>query len=143
MMPTYAAPKSTSSVKVVPVKKGRRLYGGLHTIRETGATCYLAYRRQAEIFRSGEKSISDAVRLGTACWALDDQTLLEMRAKGIRVIGVFVRDTGDIYLTRIENFFDRAKAKLLNYESRGGALQRYLPLTFFKIRYGRVKFKRR
>jgi hypothetical protein len=143
MMSSSGVPKSTSSIKIAHVKKGRRLYGGIHTVVASGQRCYLAYRRQAEIFRHGEKSISDAVRAGKAAWALDDATVLEMRAKGITLIGVYVRDTGDIYLTHIKNFFDREKTKLLNYEARGGALQRYLPLQFFKVRFGRVKIKAR
>lgn len=137
------APKSTSSIKVTHFKRGRRLYGGIHEVKKTGQRCYLAYRRHGEIFRSGEKSISDAVRAGVACWAIDESTLLEMRAKGVRLIGVYVRDNGDIYLTHLNNFFDKSKAKLLNYESRGGALQRYLPLQYFRVRFGKVSIKTR
>ncbi len=137
------APKSTSSVKVVHVKKGRRLYGGIHTNVSSGRRCYLAHRRLAEIFRGGEKNISDAIRLGKASWALDHETLLEMRAKGIGIVGVFVRDNGDIYLTHISNYFDRTKASILNCESRGGAVQSYLPLQYFKHQVVPMKIKRR
>ncbi len=137
------APKSTSSVKVVHVKKGRRLCGGVHTNVASGRRCYLVYGRLAEIFRGGEKNISDAIRAGKASWALDHETLLEMRAKGIGIVGVFVRDNGDIYLTRIENYFDRTKAPILNYESRGGAVQSYLPLQYFKHQVAPMKIKRR
>lgn len=140
---SFAAPKSTSSIKVVHVKKGRRLYGGVHTVKASGRTCYLAYRRQGEIFRSGKPSISEAIREGVACWAIDDETLLEMRAKGVPFIGVLVRETGDLYMTRLETFWDKTKVKLLNYETRGGARQRYLPLQFFKVRYGKISMKTR
>jgi hypothetical protein len=140
---TYSLPKSSASIKITHVKKGRRLYGGIHTNVATGRRCYLAYRRLSEIFRSGEKCISDAVRAGKACWAIDQETLLEMRTKGIEFVGVYVRDNGDIYITHISNFFDRTKSKILNYESRGGALQSYLPLEFFKHRLGSIKIKSR
>jgi hypothetical protein len=136
-------PKSSASIKITQIKKGRRLYGGIHTVTATGNTFYLAYRRIKEIYRSGEKSISDAVRLGTACWAIDEATLLEMRAKGIKYIGVFVRDNGDTYLTSIDNYFDKTKAKILNYEKRGGSLQRFLPLIYFRVKHGAVKLKSR
>ena len=83
------------------------------------------------------------MRLGTASWALDSETLLMMRAKSIKFVGVLVRETGDIYMTALENFFDKTKAKILNFESRGGAHQRYLPLQHFKLQLGATKLKTR
>lgn len=118
------------------IKKGRRTYGAIHTV-PCGERIYLAYRRHSDIFRFGEKSISDAIRSGKAAWAIDEETLIAMRARGIRFIGVMVRDTGDVYLTRIEHFFNRAMARVLNYETRGGALQKYLPLRYFQRKAGR------
>lgn len=140
---TFVAPRSTSSIKVIHVKKGRRLYGGLHIVVASGRRAYIAYRRQGEIFRSGEKSISDAVRKGVACWAIDQETLLEMRAKGVPFIGVLVKETQDLYLTKLDCFFDKDKAKFLNYTAKGGALQSYLPLQFFRVSYGKVRLKDR
>lgn len=129
---------SRTKIKVLQVKKGRRLYGGIYTL-PSGKRCYLAYRKTGEIFRSGEKSISDAIRKGIAAWAIDEETLLLVRAQGIRFVGVLCRDTGDRYLTTIEAFFDKRRMTILNYAARGGALQRYLALQHFKHRVGRVK----
>lgn len=100
---------------------------------------YLANRRRAEIFRSGESTISDAIRNGKACWALDEDTIIKMKSKGVAAVGILCRDTDDIYLTPLSNFLDKTKAKILNYEGRGGALQRYLPLSYFSYRPGKVK----
>lgn len=77
--------------------------------------------------------------MGKAAWAVDEATLIKMRAKKVHVIGVFVKETEDIYIASLDNFLDRAKAKILNFEDRGGALQRYLPLEYFKYRAGAAK----
>lgn len=92
---------------------------------------YLAFRNRAEIFRSGEKNVSEAADKGIACWAIDYDTLLEMRREQVLLIGVYVRDEGDIYITHYDSFFDERKATVRNYDTRGGALQMYLPLQHF------------
>lgn len=104
----------------------------------SGTKVYLAYRQVREIFRSGEKSISDAIRKGVAAWAIDDDTLRQMRAQGIKYVGVLVRENGAIWLTSTEAYFSPA-AKILNFTTRGGALQRYLPLKYFRRRGGKAK----
>ena len=124
------------------VKKGRRLYGGIYEL-EDGRRVYLAYRHRKEIFRAGENCISDAIREGKACWALDDATLLMLRARKIEFAGVLLKDTGDKWLTRTETFLDRDKASVKNYTGRGGALQRYLPMSHFAFRRAPVKMPRR
>lgn len=126
-----------SGISIDLVKRGRRTYGAIYTLPD-GRQAYLAYRKTKEIFRSGEKTISDAIRKGIACWAIDEETLLIMRAKGIKYIGVLCRDTGDKYLTALSLFFDPKAIRIYNYESRGGALQRYLPLQRFRRRTGSV-----
>jgi hypothetical protein len=123
--------------KPEPIKRGSRLYGHIYT-SPSGRRYYLARRRISEIFRSGEKDISAAIRKGTACWALDEETLIMMRAKGIKVVGVEVRETEDRYFADLAWFFDRKRATVLNYASRGGALQRYLPLSEFRVLPGAV-----
>lgn len=122
------------------VRRGRRIYGAVFELSD-GREVYLARRRQAEVFRSGEKTNSDAFAAGKAAWALDDETLLNLRMEGIAICGVFVKETGDIYLTDTANYFDKAKAKVMNYEARGGALQRYLPTTHFRVLLGSARVK--
>ena len=120
------------------IKKGRRLYGGIYQ-GEDGAKVYLAYRSRKEVFRAGEDCISDAVREGKAAWAIADATLLMLRARKIDFCGVRLKDTGDLWLTRTEHFFDRSKATVKNYTARGGALQRYLPMSYFRFRRATLK----
>lgn len=120
--------------KLELVKRGKRLYGAIVTL-DSGEKIYMAYRKRSEIYRSGEMRLGDAIKKGVAAWAMDDETLQIMRAHGIHVVGVFVRDTGERYVTSIDNYFDKTKIKILNYASRGGALQRYLPLQHFKCRH--------
>ncbi|WLR90880.1 hypothetical protein [Shinella zoogloeoides] len=113
------------------VKKGRRLYGAVYTL-PNGSQVYLAYRKLGEIFRAGKKSISEAVREGVAAWAIDEETLRERRLEGIKVVGVLCKESDDLWLAPLDKFFDTKFSKVMNYESRGGALQRYLPLKEFK-----------
>jgi len=97
-----------------------------------GTQVYLAYRRLGEIFRAGKKNISEAIREGVAAWAIDEETLRDRRVEGIKVVGVLCKESDDIWLAPIDKFFDTSHARIMNYESRGGALQRYLPLKEFK-----------
>ena len=114
-----------------PIKKGRRLYGSVYTL-PSGTKIYVAYRKISEIFRGGKKTISEAVREGCASWAIDEDTLRERRTEGISIIGVMCKDDDSLWLAPLDKFFDPSNARIMNYESRGGALQRYLPLTEFK-----------
>lgn len=120
-------------VKVV--KNGRRVYGAIYRRADTGREVYLAFRKISEIFRSGAETVSEAIRLGHAAWAIDDDTLRMLRHLNIAVVGVRVNETDKVYLTAIENFFN--SGKVMNFTSRGGALQRYLPLQHFRTKDGR------
>jgi hypothetical protein len=134
---TLEKPDAGDVTLVELVKKGKRLYGAFYLFR--GMLAYIAYRKQAEIFRAGEASISEALRKGTAAWALDEETLLLARSRGARFVGIMVKDTGDRYIARIERWFDRGRAKFINYERKGGSLQRCLPLSEFALRPGELK----
>ncbi len=116
--------------KLELVKKGKRLYGAIVSL-DSGEKIYMAYRKHCEIYRAGEVRLGEAIKKGVAAWAMDDETLRIMRAHGIKVVGVFVRDTGVRYVTDISNYYDKEKIRILNYSARGGALQRYLPLQYF------------
>jgi hypothetical protein len=119
-------------------KKGRRTYGAYYTRKADGARFYMAFRKTKQIFRSGEADISTAIRSGTACWALDEDLLIDLRAAGIKFVGVLDRDTGDKYMTALDMFFN-PQAAIMNYTARGGSLQRYLPLKFFRRQVGKAK----
>jgi hypothetical protein len=122
------------------VKRGRRVYGAIYTLA-SGEQVYMAWRKTSEIFRGGEKLLSDAISSHKASWAIDDETLRDRKREGIRFIGIWVVDTDDKYIAPIEAFFDKTLAKVMNYETRGGALQRYLPLEHFRLSAGVTKIK--
>jgi hypothetical protein len=111
-------------------RTGRRLYGGIYEMSD-GREVYLAFRHRKEIFRSGEKSVSAAADKGIACWAVDYDTLLELRREQVFLVGVYVRDEEEFYITSWNSFFDETKATVMNYDARGGALQKYLPIQHF------------
>jgi phosphoglucomutase len=113
------------------VKKGKRNYGAVYEL-PSGKKIYIANRKTGDIFRSGKASISNAIRENKACWALDEETILALRSMNVGFIGVTVRETNDFYVTNFKNYLNGDIAKVLNYEGRGGALQRYLPLGYFK-----------
>lgn len=126
-------------VKTTVIRRGRRIYG--HIYHFANRDVYLANRKLDQIFRFGEKSNSDAIRAEVAAWALDEETLTDLRIRKIVWVGVKVRNNNDVYITRIENFYDRKKTKFLNYERRGGAAQRYLPIKYFAHIPGAVKIR--
>ncbi len=122
--------------EVEKYKKGKRFYGWWLKNTVSGVTIYVARRFHKEIFRSGELSISEASRKGVACWAIDCDTLQMAKIKGVKFVGVKVRDQDTIYLTTIDEFYNPVNMKVKNYTSRGGALQRYLPLDSFRVLRG-------
>ena len=117
------------------VRNGRRVYGGIFDM-PNGKEVYLAYRKIGEMFRGGEKSLSDAIMADKASWAIDNDTLIRLRTEGVYFVGVLVKETADIYITTLGEFL---AAPVMNYSSRGGALQRYLPLEKFLISLGSVR----
>jgi hypothetical protein len=127
-----------SDICVRLIKRGNRKYGAVYTTPD-GRQAYFAFRRHEQMFRNGEKTLSDAQRKGVATWALDDEALVNLRREGVRMVGVLERDTGDKYLTDIRNYFDPSKFKMLNYTGRGGSLQRHVPVTAFARSFGKVK----
>ena len=126
----------SSKIKVEKFRRGRNR-GAVYTV-SSGERCYLAHTKLTYIFCSGEKTISDAVRKGTACWSFDEEVLMNMRAKGIRFIGVLCQENSDIFLAHTEAFFDRTRTVR---HIKANPNRRYLPLTEFRRRPGRVRLK--
>lgn len=112
--------------------KGKRRYGAFVTL-DNGTKLYLAFRRHNHIYTESKGKISDALRSGFAGWALDLNTLFAARARGCTYIAVRVKENGDYYFTRLENFFKPRLTKTINYASKGGSLQKVLSLRHWKI----------
>ncbi|SCW95809.1 hypothetical protein [Ancylobacter rudongensis] len=111
-------------------KRGRIVIGMVYKLKD-GREVYLARRSQKHLFRNGEKTFSDALAMGKAAWAIDDDTLLRLRSEGVDWVGIYVTDSREFYLTTMAHYQDTRIAKVLNYEARGGSLQRYLPTEHF------------
>lgn len=125
---------------VEKIKKGRRHYGDIYAL-SSGEEIYIARRNQDELFRCGEKSISAAAAKGKLEWALDDDTLRDMRKRGIKTVAVRLKDTKDLYITSLENFFNPLLVKFRDYRARGGELQRYLNVSNFLVKYAPMKIR--
>ncbi|MGI4851995.1 MAG: hypothetical protein ACRYGR_08650, partial [Janthinobacterium lividum] len=107
---------------------------------DNGDKLYMARRRNREIFRGGQPTISDAMREGIAAWAIDEVHLISIRARGFKLIGVRVIDIGDLYLAPLSRYFDRKLYKIHDYTGigRGGSRQRLLGIQHFTCRKGIV-----
>ncbi|RWI35474.1 hypothetical protein [Mesorhizobium sp.] len=117
---------------------GRRVYGAIYT-RSDGRSFYLAWRRARDMFRDGEPTNSDAIRHGKASWALDYDTLIMLRNRGVRIVGILEKESEDIWLTTLDNFLSANMAPPRDYSRRGGAVQRYMPTFLFKRKSGVVR----
>jgi hypothetical protein len=116
--------------------KGRRRYGGF--IHTSTSLHYYAFRKPKEIFKDAPKgtrmTFSAALDSGKACWAIDEETYMLCRRRGVQFIGVWVETIKTVFMTAIDNFADPHKYHRRNYSAKGGADQRYLPVHFFEKR---------
>lgn len=115
---------------VVTKKDNRGVYGAIYK-HPNGDQFYMAWRRSHDIFRNGEKTISDAIRKGVATWAIDSDTLRLLRLRGVTRVGILNRDENESYWADMDVW---QAAALKNFERRGGAEQRYLPFHAFSER---------
>ena len=114
-------------------KKGKRKLGWWLKNTTTNVRVYVARKLHKDIIRSGEFSVSEAMRKNVACFGIDSETMQLCRIKGVSVIGVRLRDTGSLYLTAIENFYDPSNLKIKTPVSMGRVSQRFLPLDQFRV----------
>lgn len=114
-------------------EKKTRYYGATFVSSVSGQRFYLAWRKNKEVFRNGKESQTHAMNSEEgAGWAIDYRTLCQMRSRGIEIVGVYVHNRNDVYLAKIKDFFEFARMK--DYTTEGGALQKYLHLDYFKCR---------
>lgn len=110
---------------VYEIKRGRRRLGAVYAWSK--GEVYLAFSTAKDVYRSGEKSNSDAVRAGIACWAIEEEILLKMRSRGLNFVGVLIKDTGEVWVSTISRF---RKSPVTNtHITRSSAYKRYLPIT--------------
>lgn len=113
-----------------------RLYGAIVRLN-SGKTMYLVLRKREDVFRSGEFNVNSAESKGVAHWAMDESTMLDIRAKKIDFLGVWEYESGDKYISPVAAW-DRAKP--MNLETRGRMSQVHLPFSEFLIVQGKTKF---
>jgi len=111
-------------------KVGKRKKGFFCKNKKSGIVVYLALKWHKDIFRSGEPTISEAMRKGTASWGIDRETLQLARIRGVKYIGVKEREKGSVYLTSIESFYSLS---YLTATKGGNPSNKYVPLSCFKI----------
>lgn len=126
--------RARSKIEVTRLGRGR-VFTAIYKLPD-GRSCLLSHLKIGQIWREQQQSISDAIRAGTAAWPLDDDMLLQARAKGIPLAGVVVKETGDIHLARTADFFDSDKVRLRSFK---GFTRRCLPLRHFRRKPGRIK----
>jgi hypothetical protein len=121
-------------------KKGRSVIGTGFAL-SNGDLVYVARRWRGEIWCGGEASISAAAAAGKDGWALDHDHVLELRLKKVKWVIIQERERdGSRYVAPLSVFLDSAYHKMMNYRERGGELQHYVNMRYFKIIPGAVKF---
>lgn len=99
---------------------------------------FMALKRRKDIRCDRARPISDAVRSGTASFGIDDGILRDLKRRGVAFAGIYLKETGDKFLTTVARFFDSDAAKP-HTTRRGAAIERHLPISQFRFRAGRVK----
>jgi hypothetical protein len=105
----------------------------------------MAYRQLKHVFRMGELSLSDAFASGKATWAIDCITMDQLRLEGVKRVGIWVKNTGDKYITSIEDWLTHSK--IMSYaghfgaNGKEGARQHYLNAGYFIVQPGKIKIR--
>ena len=127
-------------LKALPIKKGRRTLGSIYEV-SGGRLVYLAARRVGDIYRAKERNIAEAIRKNVACWAVENDVIIQMQSRGVGYVGVLVRETGDRFLAPIAVFLNHTTVRIMSVPGRGG-IQRCVGLHSFARRPGKI-LKRR
>jgi hypothetical protein len=116
------------------VKKGKRTYGAFLDL--SAQKVYVAFRTPGDFFLDAKpgqaRSIAQGLQDGDASWAIDDETLMKARRRGVTLVAVWVKKLNWLFMTPIDTFYDPKCYYRRNYTSRGGADQRYVPVKHFQ-----------
>lgn len=116
-------------------RSGKKPFYGQVVETSAGRKVGVLFRHtNREIFWSGQKP-GESMASGTACWTVERATLLELRKDGIEFLVIIVMETGDKYMTKLENFFDPSMTRRYSHVMRGES-QVFLPLDAFTKRMG-------
>ncbi|KAA5604359.1 hypothetical protein F1188_15980 [Roseospira marina] len=89
------------------MKTGRRVVGALWRWPK-GTLVFVMESRLRDVRRQGERSIAAALSKGVACWSIHEEILMALRAKGVHLVVVRVKETGEKFLVHLSAFWDRA-----------------------------------
>lgn len=120
-------PKLRKEIHQQPVKRGRRLVGARCKLPD-GRQVLLIKRKHGDIHRGRCKSIAEAAETGVAAWGLDVDVTMRAIREGVKVVGIYVEETHEVYLACAETW--RQRAKMMT--GRRGPLQRFLTLDRFR-----------
>lgn len=126
--------KNTDKYEVETKRKGRRIVGDLLTFKD-GKKVYMTALRLADMYRDGERTISEAIRKGTACWWLEVSELTSLEFDDVIAVGVRVKGSDDLYLAKMSDFTDYNKTSTVRM---GTKEVKCLPLQYFTKREGEV-----
>ncbi len=122
------------------LKKGRRTYGAFVDLKS--AKVYVAFRNPGDFFLDGKKgefkSIAQGLQDGDAAWAIDDETLMKARRRGVTLVAIWVKKLNWLFMTTLDSFYDPKRYFRRNYTHRGGSEQRYVPVRYFQTKSGEV-----
>lgn len=125
---------------------GSYFYGGIYYHDASKSHFYIAERKYGDIFREGRSTASQAIREGVAKVAFDERTVLMLRALDVKMVIVrAVSKEGkfeDLYWIESSKIFSPPGSGYWtrhNFETQGGANQRYVFLKYFWIKPGEVK----
>lgn len=121
----------------LPFRIGRKKVGEILT-HKNGEQIVLLNRSTKDVERGkGNVYISHGIADGIAAWPVETLVLSTMRLRGIRFVGIRVRETKDIYITTLRRFVDHSV--VMSYRKRNGSMQRSLPFQHWGRSDLRVK----
>ena len=115
----------------------RKKVGAVYEL-PSGKRFYLAFKKTIGMHRSGNKSRSGAIRAHEAFWSIEDDTILQLRAKRVAFVGVRVKESEDVYLTSMTAFL--RDAQYLPGAYTAGRPAKFLLVERFTLYLGAMKF---
>ena len=126
-----------TELETIPHKRGRRTFGNVIEF-DNGMRAYIGFRKIGHAFRGKESSIAKAAKAEVAAWTFDIHTISFARFHKADVIGVFVQETGDIYLIKM-TAITRPELGLMDKTCSLSSGYRRVLFQNFKVKRARIK----
>lgn len=89
---------------------GRR-HTGYFAKLPSGTLVYFVVRRHSQMYRDGLTSQTEAMQTEKASWMIDKPVLREITKRGVQYVLIFCKDTGDLFVSPLESWLDKTKAR--------------------------------